>query len=197
MSIENVATDGLSLIQIVILAMVQGITEFLPISSSAHLILVPALTGWQDQGLAIDVALHIGSLLAVMLYFRQDVARLSTGAANLLAGRWTPHGRLALQLIAATLPVMIAGLLLKDAIAGPLRSPVIIAATTIGFGLLLWLSDRKAETKTGTLQDMSWKIVFMIGAFQAIALVPGVSRSGITMTAALFAGLTRTEAARE
>ncbi|MBU2605359.1 MAG: undecaprenyl-diphosphate phosphatase [Alphaproteobacteria bacterium] len=189
--------DGLSLLQLIILAIVRGITNFLSISSSAHLVLVPAPTGWPDQGLAIDVALHIGSLLAVMLYFRQDVARLSIGGVKALAGRWTPDGRLAVQLIAATLPVMMAGIVLQDAIAGPLRSPAIIAATTIGFGLLLWLSDRNAEAKTLTLEGISWKIVLFISVFfQALALVPGVSRSGITMTAALFAGLKRTEAAR-
>ncbi|OZB17789.1 MAG: undecaprenyl-diphosphatase [Hyphomonas sp. 34-62-18] len=195
MSIST-AGDGLSLLQIIILAIVQGVTEFLPISSSAHLILVPVLTGWQDQGLAIDVALHIGSLLAVMLYFRKDVKELTLGGLGALFGRRSPEGRLAWQLIAATVPVLLAGLLIRDEIGAGLRSPAVIAGTTIAFGVLLWVADRRAEGNSRTLTGISWAIVIFIGLFQAIALIPGVSRSGITMTAGLFAGLSRTDAAR-
>ncbi len=189
-------SDSLSLLQILVLAIVQGITEFLPISSSAHLVLVPALTGWADQGLAIDVALHIGSLLAVMLYFRRDMGALILGSTRAMTGRWTPDGRLAFQLLMATVPVMLAGFFLQDAIAGGLRRPSVIAATTIGFGLLLWAADWKARHNAGDLQRLAWTVALVIGLAQVLALVPGVSRSGITMTAALFAGLSRTESAR-
>lgn len=169
------------------------------ISSSAHFILVPALTGWPDQGLAIDVAMHIGTLAAVLAYFRDDVAAVGGGAMSAMRGRWTPDGRLSFQIAAATVPVVIAGFLLKDMIDADFRNPELIAATTGGFAVLLWLSDRCAREEGAPAVDLralEWRTVLLIGIAQALALVPGVSRSGITITAALFLGLGRTEAAR-
>ncbi len=182
--------------RLLVIALIQGITEFLPISSSAHLILIPVLTGWPDQGLAIDVAAHIGTLAAVILYFRRDIARLVAGGRDVVVGRRTGDARLLLQIAAATVPVVIAGLLLKDVIATDLRSPLLIAITTAGFGLLLLAADRRADRAQGGIDTLSWTAVLLIGLAQALALVPGVSRSGITMTAALFLGLRRTDAAR-
>lgn len=192
---EQTAAD-MSLWQLALLAIVQGITEFLPISSSAHLILVPVFTGWADQGLAIDVAMHIGTLAAVILYFRRDVADLARGAGHTLQGRMTAHARLLWQVVLATVPVVIAGFAFKDVIEDDLRSPLIITVTTAVFGLLLWLADRQAGRAQGTVAGLSWRDVLIIGLAQALALVPGVSRSGITMTAALFLGQKRPEAAR-
>ncbi|WP_245902635.1 undecaprenyl-diphosphate phosphatase [Pararhodobacter marinus] len=188
--------EGIPLLQLVVLAIVQGITEFLPISSSAHLILVPVFTGWVDQGFALDVAMHIGTLLAVVLYFRRDVAMLLSGAIDVARRRTTPAARLALQIAVATLPVVIAGFLLKDRIENDWRSPVLIMVTTALFGVLLWIADRRADRSEGTVAGLSWRDAALIGAAQALALVPGVSRSGITMTTALLLGQRRPEAAR-
>ena len=188
--------DGTPVLHLVVLAIVQGITEFLPISSSAHLILVPVFTGWADQGLALDVAMHIGTLLAVVLYFRRDVAMLLSGAVDIARRQSTPAARLALQIIAATVPVIVAGFLLKDRIESDWRSPVLIMVTTAGFGVLLWVADRRANRAEGSVDGLTWRDVLLIGAAQALALVPGVSRSGITMTAALLLGQSRPEAAR-
>ena len=183
-------------LNLIVLAMVQGITEFLPISSSAHLILVPQLTPWEDQGLAIDVAMHIGTLLAVMVFFHAEMRRLVVGGINLVRGRPDGDTRLLLQLALATVPVVIAGFLLKDMVATNWRSPFLIAGTTIGFGILLYLVDRKGATSERGLAGMTYRDALLIGLFQALALVPGVSRSGITMTAGLFLSFSRTEAAR-
>lgn len=188
--------DDISLLQIIILAIVQGITEFLPISSSAHLILVPAFAGWTDQGLALDVAMHIGSLLAVLIYFRHDVAEMAGGAFALLAGRPTAASRLALQIVMATLPVVVAGFIFKHEIETEWRSAELIMMTTAIFGILLWVADRKGANAEGMLPGLSWRDAALIGLAQALALVPGVSRSGITMTAALLLGQNRPEAAR-
>lgn len=192
--------ERLPLLQLVILAIIQGLTEFLPVSSSAHLILVPALTGWRDQGLAIDVAMHLGTLGAVLLFFRKDVIAVTRGAALAIRGEWTPKGRLAFQIVAATMPVVIAGYVFRNEIAIDFRSPALIAAATGAFGVLLWLADRRAHRGCDNFfylsQFLSWRVAMLIGLAQALALVPGVSRSGVTMTAALFLGLGRTEAAR-
>lgn len=186
----------MDLLQIVVLAVVQGVTEFLPISSSAHLILVPALTGWADQGLGIDVAMHVGTLLAVMLYFRRDVVKLAVGGLGVLAGRVTDDGRLALLVVLATLPVVAAGFLLKGVIATEWRSPALIATTTATFAVVLWLADRRADRAARVVGNLTWVDALLIGVAQAVSLVPGVSRSGVTMSAALFLGLRRPEAAR-
>lgn len=186
----------MDILQIFVLAVVQGITEFLPISSSAHLILVPVLTGWPDQGLLMDVAVHMGTLLAVITYFHRDVLHLVRGGFQILGLKYGSEARLALQIVVATIPVVIAGFLMKDLIATELRSTTLIIGTTAGFGLLLALADWRAQKAEGTMPGLGWREVVIIGLAQALALVPGVSRSGITITAALFLGLRRTEAAR-
>jgi len=178
------------------LALLQGLTEFLPISSSGHLILLPRFLGWPDQGLAFDVAVHVGTLTAVLLYFRQDVQKLSRAwLASLLTRRLDEHSRLAWGVLLGTIPVGLVGLAMSDVVSTALRDPRVIAATTIGFGLLLGAADslgkRSRDEHSLTLKD-----VLLIGFAQAMALVPGTSRSGITMTAALLLGLTREAAAR-
>lgn len=186
----------MDLIQTILLALVQGLTEFLPISSSAHLILVPVLTGWQDQGLAFDVAVHVGSLLAVMLYFRRDIATITmAGLCSIKTRKVDGDARLAWAIVLGTIPVGLAGLLFADVIATQLRSPLVIATTTIVFGLLLWFADRHGNTGRSEHQ-LRWIDVLVIGLAQAIALIPGTSRSGITMTAGLLMGLDRVGAAR-
>lgn len=186
----------MSLIQIIVLALVQGVTEFLPVSSSAHLILVPALSNWQDQGLAFDVAVHVGTLSAVMWYFRPELAKMTIDWFDSVAKRQlVGESRLAWAVIWGTVPVGLAGLLFHDYIDTELRSPVVIAWATIGFGLLLWLSDVSGRRQRDE-HTINWKDVLIIGCAQALALIPGTSRSGITMTAGLLLGLTRTAAAR-
>ncbi len=185
--------------QIVILALVQGFTEFLPISSSAHLILVPVLSDWSDQGLAFDVVMHLGTLTAVIWYFRKDVLQLSVDwTQSCLKKQMVGDSRLAWLVVIATIPVGAAGLLFNDFVDSTLRSPIVIAWATIGFGLLLGLSDYVGKNKKNKSNEhqLSWKNGIAIGFAQALALIPGTSRSGITMTAGLFAGLTRQGAAR-
>lgn len=184
--------------QIVVLALVQGLTEFLPISSSAHLILVPVLSDWPDQGLAFDVVMHLGTLTAVVWYFRNDVVTLTSDWAKSCVKKQTVgDSRLAWLVIIATIPVGLAGLLLNDFVDSSLRSPLVIAWATIFFGLLLGFSDFIGKTKNRFNEhQLSWKNGMIIGFAQALALIPGTSRSGITMTAGLFSGLTRQGAAR-
>nr|WP_246152154.1 undecaprenyl-diphosphate phosphatase [Roseospira navarrensis] len=181
--------------QLVVLALVQGITEFLPISSSGHLALVPMLTDWPDQGIKIDVAVHVGTLGAVMLYFWRDVGLMLSGLGSLLTFRGGPGARLILHLIVATIPVVIAGLLLKETIETSLRSLEVIAWATLGFGLLLWLADRVGLT-VRRIEHMRVADALFLGLMQAVALIPGTSRSGITMTGARLLGYERPEAAR-
>ena len=193
-----VRTEGaaVSLLHILVLAVVQGITEFLPISSSAHLVLLPVVTGWPDQGLIIDVAAHFGSLAAILVYFWRDVARLIVGFARLALGdRANRDGRLALFIVIATIPAVGAGLVIKELAPGGIRSPELIGWTAFGFGVLLWLADRYGPMRRA-MHDLGLGGAFLIGCAQAIALLPGTSRSGITMTAARCLGLHRTEAAR-
>ena len=185
-------------LQAVVLAIVQGITEFLPISSSAHLILVPRFLGWQDQGLVFDIATHVGSLLAVLVYFRRDLARLAAATPRLRTPEALQPGTdpfLLLGLLVGTIPAAVAGLLLSDFVAGRARDPLLIAGTAIGFGLLLGIADRTARRERD-LDGIGWRHVVLVGIFQAMALIPGTSRSGATMTAGLFTGLTRHAAAR-
>ncbi|HFC54353.1 MAG TPA: undecaprenyl-diphosphate phosphatase [Gammaproteobacteria bacterium] len=186
----------MDLIQIVVLALLQGLTEFLPISSSAHLILVPVLTGWQDQGLAFDVAVHIGTLVAVVWYFREELMVMAREwGVSLAGGESTPNSRLAWGVLLGTVPAGLAGLLFKDFIETGLRSPLVIATTTVLFGLLLWWADTRGRRERDEY-SLGWLDVLLIGCAQALALIPGTSRSGITMTAALMLGLTREGAAR-
>lgn len=186
----------MSLLHIIVLALVQGVTEFLPISSSAHLILAPVVFGWRDQGLAFDVAVHVGTLAAVLWYFRGDLGGLWRGFWRMtLARRANPEGRLAWGVLLGTIPVGLCGLLFEDFIATQLRSPLVIAAASIAFGLLLWLADALGR-RTRSEQGIGWRDIAVIGLAQALALIPGTSRSGITMTAGLMLGLTREAAAR-
>ncbi|APZ42373.1 undecaprenyl-diphosphate phosphatase [Acidihalobacter ferrooxydans] len=181
---------------LITLAVLQGLTEFLPVSSSAHLILVPRLLGWPDQGLAFDVAVHLGTLTAVVLYFRTELARMSVEWLASVRGRGTgPEGRLAWYVLLGTIPVGLAGLLLKDWVETALRSPLVIAWATIGFGVLLGLADWQGR-RVRSEHSLGVFGVLFIGVAQALALIPGTSRSGATMTAALALGLTREAAAR-
>jgi undecaprenyl-diphosphatase len=184
-------------LQVVLLALTQGLTEFLPISSSAHLILAPYLFGYADQGLAFDVAVHVGTLAAVIGYFRQQVAAILVDFFVCLAPRkpLTEHARMGWMIIIATLPVGLAGLAFKGLIENELRSPLVIAAATIGFGALLWLADLKG-TRQRAESTIRWRDALIIGLFQALALIPGTSRSGSTITAGLMLGLTRQAASR-
>ncbi|MEM1103275.1 MAG: undecaprenyl-diphosphate phosphatase [Pseudomonadota bacterium] len=182
--------------QLIVLALIQGLTEFLPISSSAHLILAPALTAWEDQGPLIDVAAHLGSLGAVLLYFRSDVAALFRGAFGAVLLRWTDDTKLFAFVAAATVPVIAAAaVLVLTGTADALRSPLVIAWSTIVFGVLLYWSDKAGETTRG-MGDLTWGRVAAVGLAQALALIPGASRSGVTITAARFLGFARPEAAR-
>lgn len=185
----------MDILQTLVLALVQGVTEFLPISSSAHLILVPVLTGWPDQGLAFDVAVHLGSLVAVVVYFRQELVRMMLAGFASFAGRWSADARLAWAVVLGTLPVVIVGLLGKSFIEQALRGPVVIAVTAIVFGLLLWWADACGKRERDEF-SIGWREAAIIGLAQAVALIPGTSRSGITITAGLMLGLTREAAAR-
>lgn len=185
----------MTLLQIIVLALVQGITEFLPISSSAHLILVPVVTGWPDQGLAFDVAVHVGTLAAVLFYFRREVRDLIFGWLQSLSGKHSEAGRLAWYVIIGTIPAGLFGLFLSGRFEAFLRSPLLIAATTIGFGLLLGWADRVNRPERG-LPSLKLRDALVVGVAQAFALLPGTSRSGVTITAALFLRLTPQAAAR-
>ena len=183
-------------LQTVVLALVQGFTEFLPISSSGHLILVPVLLGWPDQGAAFDVALHVGSLVAVVAYFRSELqAMVRDGLLSIIRRQHVGESPLAWAVVLGTIPVGLAALAFKDVIETGLRSPLVIATTSIAFGLLLWLADvmgrRMAES-----HPLNWQRVLFIASAQALALIPGTSRSGITMTAGLMVGLGREQSAR-
>lgn len=183
-------------LQIVLLAIVQGITEFLPISSSAHLILLPQMLGWPDQGLVFDVGVHFGSLIAVVFYFREEVRRmLRAWIRSITGGASDRDSLLAWWVIVGTLPVIIAGFLLEGAIELYMRSPWVVALASIGFGLLLWYADVRALRQRDEYQ-LRLKDVLLIGGFQVLALIPGTSRSGITITLGLMLGLTRQAAAR-
>lgn len=190
----------MSLIEIVILALLQGLTEFLPVSSAAHLILVPLLTGWEDQGQVFDLAVHFGSLAAVLIYFKQDVRLVAYDwAASVLRRRHTEHSRLGWAIVWGTIPVGVAGLVFKDVVGGVLRTPetgaLVMAGALIVFGLLLGLADWRFRGERDE-HDLRWTDVLVVGLAQALALIPGTSRSGVTMTAALFLGFSRDAAAR-
>ncbi|MCR9127114.1 MAG: undecaprenyl-diphosphate phosphatase [Rhodobacteraceae bacterium] len=187
----------MTLFHLILVALIQGITEFLPISSSGHLILLPGLTGMQDQGQVIDVAVHVGTLFAVVLYFRSDVAIAVGGLARLVRGRVDTRGAfLALCLGIATIPVVIVGLVLSvTGLSDAMRSVAVIGWAMLIFGIVLYWADRTA-TQTRRAEDWSLKHAAVLGLWQAIALIPGTSRSGITITGALHLGYTREDAAR-
>ena len=182
--------------QIVVLAIVQGITEFLPISSSGHLILIPELTNWSDQGLVTDVMVHVGSLFAILAYFWRDIVQLIIGFFELLRFKWNDRSRLAAYIILATIPAVITGLFLKSiGFFEQIRGIQIVAWNAIIFGILLYVSDRYGQ-KLYSMFEMKLPQALVIGVAQALALIPGTSRSGITITAARFLGFKREEAAR-
>ncbi len=187
----------MSLFHLAILAIVQGITEFLPVSSSGHLILLPKLLGTVDQGLALDVAVHIGTLGAVMLFFRTDVARMVRGAGDILRGHLdTNDARLTLLLALATVPVIIAGFILKvTGLADAMRSIAVIGWTMLGFGLFLYWADQTGPTEK-VAGDWNLRDAVIMGLWQAVALIPGTSRSGITITASRMLGYNREDGAR-
>lgn len=182
--------------QAAVLGALQGVTEFLPISSSAHLYLVPEMLGWRYQGLAFDVALHWGTLLALVVAFWRDWLGLATGARRRDATGAAARGLLA-RLVVASVPAALAGLLLEDAATRYLRAPALQAAMLALFALLLWLADRRPRGHADAAGRLpGWGTSLFVGAAQAVALVPGVSRSGVTMTAGRAAGLDRVAAAR-
>ena len=181
-------------IQIYTLAIIQGITEFLPISSSGHLVLTSQLLGWPDQGLLLDVAVHLGTLGAVLLFLRKDIWNMLIGLYMMIKGRSHSGQKLILLLIMGTLPLVAIGYFAKDYIY-LVRSPEIIAYATIGFAILLWMIDRMSMTVVYVKHLSVFSAIF-IGFMQCFALIPGTSRSGITITAARFLGMNRQEAAR-
>lgn len=182
--------------QIIVLAIVQGITEFLPISSSGHLALIPAITGWPDQGQVTDVMVHVGSLFAVIVYFWRDVLKLIGGGVDLLRFRLNDNSRMALYILVATIPAVAFGLFLKKSGYGDaLRSVEVIAWNAIIFGVLMYIADYIGK-QTKVMEEMKFAPALTMGFAQALALIPGTSRSGITMTAARFMGFSRPEAAR-
>ena len=187
----------MSFFHILLVAIIQGVTEFLPVSSSGHLILLPNLTGLDDQGQAIDVAVHVGTLGAVVLFFWADVRIALAGLPRLARGRIdTPGSRLAFLLLIATIPVVLAGLILKlTGLSDALRSIAVIGWTMLGFGLVLWWMDQKGATEKQA-EDWTLREAVILGLWQAVALIPGTSRSGITITGARHLGYARSEAAR-
>ncbi|HKJ70138.1 MAG TPA: undecaprenyl-diphosphate phosphatase [Gammaproteobacteria bacterium] len=183
-------------LQALILALLQGITEWLPVSSSAHLILFPRLMGWPDQGLGFDVAVHAGSLTAVLVYFRSEIAAMAADwGRSLVSRRLAGEARLAWAVLLGTIPVGLAGLAFKDVVETAMRDPRILAWALIGFGVVLWAADRWGR-RLRSEHQLTWRDVALIGCAQALALIPGTSRSGITMTAGLAVGWTREASAR-
>ena len=183
-------------LQVIVLAIVQGLTEFLPISSSGHLVLVPSAAGWSDQGLAFDVAVHFGSLLAVCVYFRDDIFALLRGSGQLLALKsQTPESRMALAIGIGTVPAAIVGLALAGWIEANLRSPAVIVVTLSGYAIVMVLADRFGRRER-SVANVSLVDAVVIGCAQALALVPGTSRSGVTISAARILGFDRLDAAR-
>lgn len=186
--------------QVVVLALIQGVTEFLPVSSSAHLALPQELTDWPDQGLAFDVAVHCGTLVAVLCYFRHELRGFARGFAASRLGfaaptQWDADFHLLVKIGLATVPVALAGVAFAPLVEERLRTVGVIAATTIVFGLALWWADRR-RNRESALVSPTYLQALLIGVAQAVAIVPGVSRSGITLAAALALGLSRVAAAR-
>lgn len=179
-----------------ILAFIQGATEFLPISSSAHLVVLPHFLGWRDQGLAFDIAVHVGTLAASITYFRNEIRRILVAWLGSFAGQaGSPEARTGWFIIIASMPVGVIGLLIHGLVETELRSPVVIGLTTMIFAIFLWYADRYRRGQL-TLEQMNWKHAALIGLAQAVALIPGTSRSGITMTVGLLLGFSRKESAK-
>ncbi|MGQ0649919.1 MAG: undecaprenyl-diphosphatase UppP [Gemmatimonadaceae bacterium] len=186
----------MTVFQALVLGIVQGLAEFLPISSSAHLALTPWVLGWQDPGLAFDVALHVGTLIALLWFFRRDWAALARSGSQVLRKRKaeTVDEKRAVFIVLATVPAGLAGLLFADVVESALRAPPIIGCTLIVMGVLLWWADHVAPHGS-LLSHMTWREALAIGVAQAFALIPGVSRSGSTITAARALGFDRSAAA--
>ena len=186
----------MTFVQALVLGIIQGLTEFLPVSSSAHLALAPWVLGWADPGLAFDVALHIGTLVAVLWFFRDEWVRLAASAWEIVRTRRiaTPDQRRVLHLIIATIPAAIVGKLLGAYADTTFRSPRLIATTLIVMGILLWIVDRVAAQRR-SIDEMRWPQALAIGLAQVFALVPGVSRSGSTITGGRALGFNRESAA--
>jgi undecaprenyl-diphosphatase len=183
-------------LQLIVLSIIQGVTEFLPVSSSAHLILPSQLFGWDDQGQAFDVAVHVGTLLAVIYTFRHELRAVIAGwLRHVFQRQPSPESRLGWLIILATIPAGLAGLLFEHQIEQYTRSMLVIGCTTILFGFALWYADVKG-TRVLPMERMTWGQGLLIGLAQMLALIPGTSRSGITMTAALLLGFNRQAAAR-
>jgi undecaprenyl-diphosphatase len=185
----------LSFLQIIVLAVVQGLTEFLPVSSSGHLILVPLLTGWPDQGLALDVAAHVGTLLAVLIYFWRDIGRMAHGLLQFVRGKRDPWAMMAFYLAIGTVPALIVGYLVDSYAGTALRSMELVGWTFIVFGIVLYVADKTGLT-VRRLEHLRLGHAVVIGLAQSVAFIPGVSRSGITMVAGRLMGFERAEAAR-
>jgi len=185
----------MSELHLVVLALVQGITEFLPISSQAHLELVPHFTGWPDQGLTMDVAVHVGTLGAVVIFFWRDLWDMTGGVFRALKGRQDPGARMAGLLVLATIPVVIAGYVVNTYYADAFRSVTVIAWATLGFAIVLYIADSAGMTLR-RLEHLGVSDAVIIGLAQVLALIPGTSRSGVTMSAARLLGMERAEAAR-
>lgn len=185
----------MDILHLIILALIQALTEFLPVSSSGHLALASFFFGWEYQGLVVDLALHFGTLLAVLVYFRDDLIKVAAACLRIRPGQpLEPEQRLAVGIVLATIPAGTVGVLLGDGLAEMLRHPLVIATMLVVFGLLLLAADRRRGERDEL--SLSVREAFLIGLAQTFALVPGTSRSGVTMTAALFLGLSRTAAAR-
>ena len=186
----------MGLIEAVILGAVQGVTEFLPISSTGHLILFPWFLGWEEQGLAFDVALHLGTLVALLWYFRREWIALARAGIGILGGRTGGDDpQLFLRIVIATIPGALAGLLAEDLVETYLRSPLVVASTLILLALGLVAAERMGR-RAKNVGEVTWADAVVVGFAQVLAIVPGVSRSGVTITAALFRNRERAAAAR-
>ena len=180
---------------IIIISIVQGLTEFLPISSSGHLVLVPFIMNVPDQKLVMDLAVHIGTLLAVLVYYRRDVWEISTACLPWRKKFHKDKRQLGIYVVLATIPVIVFGFIMHSLLPEGIRDIKIIAATTLGFGVLLGAADYTGS-RTGTIEQITLKSAMIIGCAQVLALIPGTSRSGITITAARFLGINRVDSAR-
>ncbi|MBC8044943.1 MAG: undecaprenyl-diphosphate phosphatase [Rhizobacter sp.] len=195
----------MTLVQAILLGIIQGLTEFLPISSTAHIRIIPALLGWPDPGAAFTAVIQIGTLAAVLIYFSRDILRIVLATLKgITNGKFfeTPDARMGWMIIIGTIPIVVLGLLFKKQITGSLRSLYVVSAAMIGLAVLLviaeWATKQRAlvNAKQKTLAELGWLDAIAVGFAQCVALIPGASRSGVTITGGLFLGMTRETAAR-